>query len=173
MKNWFASQRGAYFFLLLGIGLIGLFVALERNFPGAGQLELASGRVAWSQPAQGGLYFRLDGDERQFVMFAKGDSDQRLRAAIRDAEAYPIKVRFHPGQVSSPSFLPGRYYTVYGVTVGGKEVSSLSTVQGSYRRDNLIALAMGVLFAAYGGRRVWNFRNVAADVPAVRHRRPR
>lgn len=173
MKNWFASQRGAYFFLLLGIGLMLLFVALERNFPNADQLETASGRVAWSQPAQGGLYFTLDGEQRQFVLFDKGDSDQRLRAAIRDAEAYPIKVRFHPGQVSSPSFLPGRFYAVYGVTVGGKEVSSLATVRGSYRRDNLIALAMGVLFAAYGGTRVWNFRNAAVDAPAVRHRRPR
>ncbi|WP_229213160.1 MULTISPECIES: hypothetical protein [unclassified Duganella] len=48
MKNWFASERGAYFFLLLGIGLMLLFVALERNFPDAAQLETASGRVAWS-----------------------------------------------------------------------------------------------------------------------------
>jgi len=173
MKNWFASERGAYFFLLLGIGLMLLFVALERNFPDAGQLETASGRVTWSQPAQGGLYFTLDGDERRFVLFAKGDSDQRLRAAIVDAQAYPVKVRYHPGQVSSPSFLPGRYYAVYGVTVGGKEVSTLSTVRSSYRRDNLIALAMGVLFAAYGGRRVWNFRAAAANAPAAPRRRPR
>lgn len=173
MKNWFVSQRGAYFFLLLGIGLMLLFVALERRFPRADQLETAGGRVTWSRAAQGGLYFTLGGEERQFVVFVKGDADQRLRLAIQDAEAYPIKVRFHPEQVSSPSFLPGRFYAVYGVSVGGKEVSSLAVVQGSYRRDNLVALAMGVLFAAYGGRRVWNFRNAAADASADRYRRPR
>jgi hypothetical protein len=160
MKNWFAGRRGAYFFLLLGLGLMLVYVALERNFPGAAQLRTVTGRVALAHPAQGGLYFAIAGEPRQFVVYVKGDSDGRLRQAIGDAEAgsYPLTVHFHPGQVAAPGFLQGRYHTVYGVSVGGKEVSSLATVQSSYRRDNLIALVMGVLFAAYGGRLVYTFR---------------
>jgi hypothetical protein len=175
MKNWFAGRRGAYFFLLLGIGLMMVYVALERNFPDAGQLQTATGRVALLHPAQGGLYFALAGEPRQFVVYVKGDSDGRLRQAIGDAEAgsYPLTVLLHPGQSASPGFLQGRYYTVYGVSVGGKDVSSLAAVQGSYRRDNLIALVLGLLFAAYGGRLVYNLRNAAEPAPAPQYRRKR
>ena len=163
MKNWFAGRRGAYFFLLLGIGLMMLYVALERNFPRAGQLEATTGRIAWTHPAQGGLYFGLAGESRRFVLYFKGDGDGRQRRAVLDAGAgtYPLTIRLHPSQTATPMFLPGRYYTVYGVSVGGKEVSSLATVRGSYRRDNLIALVAGILFAAYGGRLAYNLRNVA------------
>jgi hypothetical protein len=175
MKNWFAGRRGAYFFLLLGIGLMMVYVALERNFPSAAQLRTATGRVASAHPAQGGLYLALAGEPRQFVVYVKGDSDGRLRHAIGDAEAgsYPVTVRFHPDQLASPGLLEGRYYAVFGVSVGGKEVSSLATVQGSYRRDNLIALVLGVLFAAYGGRLVYNLRHVAEPAPAPQYRRKR
>ena len=175
MKNWFAGRRGAYFFLLLGLGLMMVYVALERNFPAAGQLQAATGRVAWTHPAQGGLYFAFAGEPRRFVVYVKGDGDGRLRRAVGDAGAgsYPVTVQLHPGQSASPGFLQGRYYTVYGVSVGGKEVSSLATVQASYRRDNLIALVMGILFAAYGGRLVYNLRNVAEPAPAPQYRRKR
>ena len=93
MRNWFADQRGAWFFLLLGLGLIGVFVALELRFPQAGQLETARGRVVWQQDTRGALYFILS-DHQQFVLNAKGDQDGRQRATIRDGVSYPITVTF-------------------------------------------------------------------------------
>jgi len=172
MRNWFADQRGAWFFLLLGLGLIGVFVALELRFPQAGQLETARGRVMWQQDTRGALYFILS-DHQQFVLNAKGDQDGRQRAAIRDGVSYPITVTFFRQQKSSPGVVPGDFYTAYGVVVGGKEVASLEEVHSAYRRDDLVALAMGVLAAVAGAWRLRTLRvsRVAGGRPASR--RPR
>jgi hypothetical protein len=158
MNNWFKSRRGAYFFLLLGLGLMVLFGVLEWRFPRAAQLETATGRVTWSQPARGALRFALERGER-FVLYTKADDDGRLRAALMDAAAaaaYPVTVRFDRAQPAQTSI--GDFYAVYGVAVGGKEVASLDAVRGSYRKDNLIALAMGVVFAAAGALRLYQDR---------------
>ena len=94
MKPWFAGERGAYFFLLLGIGLIGLFALLEWRLPAAGQLQTATGRVTWNQSTRGALYFALGDGQRRFVLYAKGDAEGRQRAAVLDAVMYPLSVRF-------------------------------------------------------------------------------
>jgi hypothetical protein len=154
MKQWFAGERGAYFFLLLGIGLILLFAALEWRFPAAAQLQTATGRVAWSQPTRGALYFAIGDGTRQFVLYAKGDAGGRQRQAVQDAAMYPLTVRYDPRQPSRNGAAPGDFHTAYVLSVGGKDVAALDQVRGNYRRDNLIALVMGVLFAAYGGQRV-------------------
>jgi hypothetical protein len=167
MNNWFKSRRGAYFFLLLGVGLMVLFGVLEWRFPRAAELETATGRVTWSQPARGALRFALERGER-FVLYTKGDGDGRLRTALQDAagtSAYPVTVRFDRAQLAKTSV--GDFYAVYGVAVGGKEVASLDAVRGSYRRDNLIALAMGVVFAAAGALRLYQDRGQADVSPAV------
>ena len=172
MKQWFAGERGAYFFLLLGIGLILVFAVLEWRFPAAAQLQAATGRVTWNQSTRGALYFAI-GEGRQFVLYAKGDAEGRQREAVLDAVLYPLTVRYDPRQPSRAGFAPGDFYTVYGIAVGGKEVESLDTVRGSYRRDNLIALVMGLFFAAYGGQRVRlaSGRRAAGGTPASRQSR--
>lgn len=154
MKPWFAGERGAYFFLLLGIGLIGLFALLEWRLPAADQLRTATGRVTWSQSTRDAVYFALGDGKQRFVLYAKGDPEGRQRAAVLDAVMYPLTVRFDPQRPSRASLGSSDFLTAYGVAVGGKDVVGLDAVRGSYRRDNLVALAMGVLFAAYGGRRV-------------------
>ncbi|MRW84814.1 hypothetical protein GJ698_12050 [Pseudoduganella sp. FT26W] len=153
MKDWFAGERGAYFFLWLGIGLIALFGVLEYRFPQAPQLETARGRVTWQQETRGALYFTLS-DQQQLVLYAKGDGDGRQRQTIRDAALYPVTVKFFRQQKTGIGFAPGVFYTAYGVSVGGKEVASLEQVRRDYRRDNLIALVMGIAAAAAGAWRV-------------------
>jgi hypothetical protein len=154
MKQWFAGERGAYFFLLLGIGLMLLFAALEWRFPAADKLQAATGRVVWSQPTRGALYFAIGDGKQQFVLYTKGDADGRQRQAVLDAVMYPLTVRYDPEQPSRNGAAPGDFHTAYVISVGGKDVVALDAVRGNYRRDNLIALVMGILFAAYGGQRV-------------------
>jgi hypothetical protein len=154
MKQWFAGERGAYFFLLLGIGLIGMFAVLEWRFPAADQLQTASGRMTWNQSTRGALYFAIGDGQRRFVLYTKGDPEGRQREAVLDAVMYPLTVRFDPSRPSRTGLAPGEFHTAYGIAVGGKDVVGLDAVRGSYRRDNLVALVMGVFFAAYGGRRV-------------------
>jgi hypothetical protein len=157
MKDWFAGERGAYFFLWLGIGLIALFGLLEYRFPKAEQLETARGRVVWQQETRGALYFRLA--DQQLVLYAKGDADGKQRAAIRDATMYPLTVQFLRAQKTGIGFAPGEFYTAYTVAVGGKQVASLDAVRGDYRRDNFIALAMGIAAVLAGA---WRLRALGA-----------
>jgi hypothetical protein len=173
MKQWFAGERGAYFFLLLGIGLILVFAALEWRFPAADRLETATGRVKWSQPARGALYFALGDGKQQFVLYTKGDAEGRQREAVQDAVMYPLTVRYDRRQPARSGLAPGDFYTAYGIAVGGKDVVSLDAVRSSYRRDNLIALVMGIFFAAYGAQRVRlaSARRAAAGKPASRQSR--
>lgn len=174
MKDWLAGERGAYFFLWLGIGLIALFGVLEYRFPKAEQLETARGRVLWQQETRGALYFMLS-DQQHLVLNAKGDADGRQRQTIRDAAMYPVTVRFLRAQTTGIGFAPGEFYAVYGVAVGGKEVASLEQVRGAYRRDNLVALAMGIAAAAAGAWRVRSFipgsRRAGGGRPASRRSR--
>lgn len=157
MKDWFADRRGAHFFLWLGIGLIALFGVLEYRFPSAAQLATARGRVVWQQETRGALYFIL-ADKQQLVLYAKGDPDGRQRAALRDGAMYPVAVQFLRQQPARTGFAPGEFYTAYVLAVGGKEAASLAQVRSAYRRDNLIALAMGVAAAAAGAWRLRTFR---------------
>ncbi|NYE60647.1 hypothetical protein FHW58_001799 [Duganella sp. 1224] len=154
MKDWFAGERGAYFFLLLGIGLIALFGVLEYRFPQAAQLETARGRVVWQQETRGALYFRL-ADDQQLVLYAKGDADGRQRQTLRDAALYPVAVQFLRQQKTHIGYAPGDFYTAYVVAVGGKEVATLDAVRAAWRRDNLFALVMGIVAAVAGAWRVW------------------
>jgi len=166
MNNWFKSRNGAYFFLLLGVGLMMVFGVLEFRFPRADKLEIATGRVVWSQPTRGALHFSLDGGEpRQFVLYAKGDADGRMQAALLDAVAYPVTIRFDRAQVDQTAI--GDFHVAYGVSVGGKDVASLDVVRSSYRHDNLIALAMGCVFAAAGAARLYQDRD---SIAATGHR---
>jgi hypothetical protein len=167
MKQWFAGERGAYFFLLLGIGLILVFAVLEWRFPAAAQLQSATGRVTWNQSTRGALYFGI-GEDKQFILFTKGDAEGQQRKAVLDAVMYPLTVRYDPLQPSRSGFARGDFYTAYGIAVGGKEVVGLDAVRASYRRDNLIALVMGILFTAYGGQRVRlaSARRAAGGTPA-------
>jgi hypothetical protein len=161
MKDWLAGERGAYFFLWLGIGLIVLFGVLEYRFPAAAQLEPARGRVTWQQETRGALYFILS-DKQQLVLYAKGDADGKQRAAIRDAQMYPISVSFLRAQKTGIGFAPGDFYTAYVVVVGGKQVASLQEVRSAYRRDNLIALVMGIAAATAGAWRVRSLGGASA-----------
>jgi hypothetical protein len=167
MKQWFAGERGAYFFLLLGLGLMLVFAVLEWRFPAAAQLQSATGRVTWSQPTRGALYFAI-GEGKQFVLYTKGDAEGLQRKAVLDAVMYPLTVRYDPARPSRSGFATGDFHTAYGIAVGGKEVVGLDAVRASHRRDNLIALVMGILFAAYGGQRVRlaNARRAAGGTPA-------
>ena len=158
MKDWFAGERGAYFFLWLGVGLIALFGVLEYRFPRQEQLETARGRVTWQQETRGALYFTLS-DQQQLVLYAKGDADGRQRASIRDAAMYPVTVQFFRQQQTGIGFAPGVFYTAYGVAVGGQPVASLAQVRSDYRRDNAIALGMGVAAAIAGA---WRLRALGA-----------
>lgn len=153
MKDWLAGARGAYFFLWLGIGLVALFGVLEYRFPTAQQLETARGRVTWQRETRGALYFTLS-DRQQLVLYAKGDADGKQRAAIRDGAMYPLTVQFLRAQHTGIGFAPGVFYTAYGVAVGGKPVAGLDQVRSDYRRDNLIALAMGTAAAIAGAWRI-------------------
>jgi len=168
MKQWFAGERGAYFFLLLGIGLMLLFAALEWRFPATEKLQAATGRVAWSQATRGALYFAIGDGKRQFVLYTKGDAGGRQRQAVQDAVMYPLTVRYDPQQPSRNGLAPGDFHTAYVISVGGKDVAALGQVRANYRRDNLIALVMGILFAAYGGQRVRraSVRRAGAGTPA-------
>lgn len=159
MKHWFAGERGAYFFLLLGIGLIALFGVLEYRFPKAAQLETARGRVLWQQETRGAMYFMLS-DQQQLVLYTKGDTDNRQRQTLRDAALYPVSVKFYRQQTAGTGFAPGDFYTAYVVAVGGKEVASLDQVRSAYRRDNLTALVLGI-FATLAG--VWRVRLLTSN----------
>jgi hypothetical protein len=153
MKDWFAGERGAYFFLWLGIALIALFGVLEYRFPKPEQLETARGRVTWQQETRGALYFTLS-DQQQLVLYAKGDADGKQRAAIRDGAMYPVSVQFFRQQQTGIGFQPGPFFTAYGIAVGGKPVASLEQVRSDYRRDNAIALVMGIAAVVAGAWRV-------------------
>jgi hypothetical protein len=174
MKDWLAGERGAYFVLLLGLGLIALFGVLEYRFPKAEQLETARGRVVWQQETRGALYFILS-DQQQLVLFAKGDTDGRQRQTIRDAAMYPVAVKFLRQQKSGIGYAPGEFYAAYGVAVGGKEVDSLDQVRSAYRRDNLVALVLGIAAAVAGAWRVGWFspgsRRAGGGRPASRRSR--
>jgi hypothetical protein len=173
MKQWLAGERGAYFFLLLGIGLVSLFAVLEWRFPAAAQLESATGRVAWSQSTRGALYFAIGDGKRQFVLNSKGDPEGRQRRAVLDAVMYPLAVRFDPRRPSRSGAAQGDFYTAYGIAVGGKEVAGLDAVRGSYRRDNLLALVAGIFLAASGALRLRGAsgRRAAGGKPASRRSR--
>lgn len=159
-RNWFGGRRGGVFFLLLGIGIIGIFIALELRFPAAAQLQAVTGRVDWTYDSRGAMYFAARTAPQQFVVHVKGDADGRLRAALRSAtKLYPVTVRFSPAQVNHPGFLPGDFHVAYGVSVGGKEVTSLGDVRTSYRRDNLVALVMGLVFMLLGAQRLYIYRD--------------
>lgn len=174
MGKWYQGRRGAYFLLLLGIALLIVYGALEWRLPGADKLQSASGRVSWSYTSRGALYFSIEREARRFVLLEKGDSDGRLRAAVRDATmVYPVTVKFDPLQTSRPGYPPGFFYVAFGVSVGGKDVTSLADVRRAHRLDNLIALAMGLVFAGVGGRRLYALRGVVEPVPAPPRRRRR
>ena len=174
MGKWYQGRRGAYFLLLLGIGLLIVYGALEWRLPSADRLERASGRVSWSYISRDALYFTIDGEARRFVLLEKGDADGRLRAAVRDATMlYPVGVRFDPLQTSRPGYPPGFFYVAFGVAVGGKEVTGFDEVRRAHRLDNLIALAMGLVFTAAGARRLHLLRGVAEPAPAPPRRRRR
>lgn len=161
-RNWFGGRRGGVFFLLLGIGIIGIFIALELRLPNAAQLQTVTGRVDWTYDSRGAMYFAARTTPQQFVVHVKGDADGRLRAALRSAtRLYPVTLRFDPKQVNHPGFLPGDFHVAYGVSVGGKEVTSLDQVRSSYRRDNLVALAMGLVFMLLGAQRLYIYRGEA------------
>lgn len=174
MKDWLAGAQGAYFFLWLGVALIGLFGVLEYRFPQAAQLETARGRVVWQQETRGALYFILS-DQRQLVVQAKGDADGRQRQTVRDAAMYPLTVQYLPSQQSAVGFAPGPFYTAYVVAVGGKPVAPLEQVRAAYRRDNLVALGMGVAAALAGAWRVRSLspapRRAGGGRPASRRSR--
>lgn len=174
MKDWLAGERGAYFFLWLGIGLIALFGVLEYRFPKPEQLETARGRVIWQQETRGALYVILS-DRQQLVLYAKGDADGRQRQTLRDAAMYPVSVTFLRAQKTGISFAPGDFYAAYGVAVGGKAVASMADVRRAYRRDNLIALGMGIAAAVAGAWRVRSFspgsRRAGGGKPASRRSR--
>ncbi|MET0264464.1 MAG: hypothetical protein ABW202_02525 [Duganella sp.] len=155
MNKWLQGRRGALFFLLLGIGLVAVFMAMEWRFPASSQLQTASGRVEWTHEGRGAIYFALRGTPQQFVVHTKIDGGGKLRAALASASGvYGVSVRYHPGQTNHPGYLPGDFYVAYGLAVGGKEVSSLAEVRASYRRDNLVALVLGLVFAVMGGLRL-------------------
>jgi hypothetical protein len=155
MRYWLASERGAHFVLLLGVGLILLFGLLEWRFPAAQQLQQASGRLEWQRSTRDSYYFGLRGEPRQFVLYVKGDPDQRLQTALRDALSYPVKVRFDPQGSSGGALVQGEFYPVYGVSVGGKEVVPLEVVRAHYRHDNMVSLGLGLLFVLVGGWRTY------------------
>lgn len=155
MRYWLASERGAHFVLLLGIGLILLFGVLEWRFPAVQQLQQASGRLEWQRSTFDSYYFGLRGEPRQFVLYAKGDPDQRLQTALRDAINYPVKVRFDPQDSSGGALVQGQFFPVYGVAVGGKEVVPLGDVRAYYRHDNMVSLGLGLLFVLVGGWRTY------------------
>jgi len=174
MRKWYQDRRGGYFFLLLGIGLLLVYGALEWRFPAPGRLDTATGRVTWSYASMGALYYTLAGDARQFALLEKGDPDGRMRAAVRDATMlYPVTVRFDPRRTTRPGFLPGFFYTTFGVAVGGKDVVAFDEVRAAHRRDNLIALVLGLVFTAFGTRRLYLLRGWAAPAPAPPRRRRR
>jgi len=174
MGKWYQDRRGGYFFLLLGIGLMLVYGALEWRFPAPDRLVAVTGRVTWSYTSMGALYYTVDGDARQFVLLEKGDTDGRMRAAVRDATMlYPVTVRFDPDQTKRPGFLPGFFYITFGVAVGGKDVTAFDDVRAAHRRDNLIALALGLVFTAFGARRLYLLRGVAAPAAAPPRRRRR
>ena len=174
MGKWYQGRRGAYFLLLLGMGLLVVYGALEWRLPAADKLQTASGRVSWSYTSRGALYFTLEREARRFVLLEKGDADGRLRAAVRDATmVYPVTVKFDPLQTSRPGYPPGFFYVTFGVAVGGKDVTSLADVHRAHHLDNLIALAMGLVFAGVGGRRLYSLRGVVEPAPAPSRRRRR
>ncbi|KQQ36213.1 hypothetical protein ASF61_08470 [Duganella sp. Leaf126] len=159
-RNWFGGRRGGFFFLLLGLGIVGVFIALELRFPAAAQLQAVTGRVDWTYDSRDAMYFAARTTPQQFAVHVKSDADGRLRAALRAAtRLYPVTVRFAPDQVNHPGFLPGDFHVVYGVSVGGKEVTSLDDVRASYRRDNLVALVLGAAFMLLGVQRLVIYRN--------------
>ena len=155
MRYWLASERGAHFVLLLGIGLVLLFAVLEWRFPAAAQLETASGRIEWERSTFDSYYFGLQGEQRMFVLYRKGDPEQKIQAALHDALAYPAQVSFDPQQRGGAALLSGQFYPVYMVSVGGKPVVPLETVRSYYRHDNLVALGLGLLFMLAGGWRTY------------------
>lgn len=155
MRYWLASERGAHFVLLLGVGLILLFGVLEWRFPAAQQLQQASGRLEWQRTTIDSLYFGLRGESRQFVLYVKGDPEQRLQTALRAAIQYPVKVRFDAQGSRGGALVQGQFYPVYGVAVGGKEIVPLEDVQAHYRRDNMVSLGLGLLFLLVGGWRTY------------------
>ena len=174
MGKWYQDRRGGYFFLLLGIGLMLVYGALEWRFPAADRLETVTGRVTWSYTSRGALYYTVAGDARRFALLEKGDGDGRMRAAVRDATMlYPVTVKFDPRQTTRPGFLPGFFYTTFGVAVGGKDVTAFDDVRAAHRRDNLIALVLGLIFATFGVRRLYLLRGEAAPAPAPPRRRRR
>jgi hypothetical protein len=70
---------------------------------------------------------------------------------------YPVTVQFLRAQQTGIGFKPGQFYTAYGVSVGGKVVASLA-VRSDYRRDNAIALVMGIAAAIAGAARARSAR---------------
>ena len=174
MRKWYQDRRGGYFFVLLGISLLCIYGALEWRFPAPDRLESVTGRVTWSYTSMGALYYTVNGDARQFVLQEKGDADGKMRAAVRDATMlYPVTVRFDPQQTTRPGFLPGFFYLTFGVAVGGKDVTGFDTVRAAHRRDNLVALALGLVFTTFGARRLYLLRGQAAPAPAPSRRRRR
>jgi hypothetical protein len=174
MRKWYQDRRGGYFFLLLGICLMLIYGALEWRFPAADRLEAVTGRVTWSYTSMGALYYTVAGDQRRFALLEKGDPDGRMRAHVRDATMlYPVTVKFDPRQTTRPGFLPGYFYITYGVAVGGKDVTAFDAVRAAHRRDNLIALVLGLAFTALGARRLYLLRGEAAPAPAPPRRRRR
>ena len=174
MRKWYQDRRGGYFFLLLGIALLVVYGALEWRLPASARLETVTGRVTWSYASMGALYYTIDGDRRQFVLQEKGDADGKMRAAVRDATMlYPVAVRFDPRLTTHPGFLPGDFHQTFGVAVGGKDVTGFDSVRAAYRRDNLVALLLGLVFGAVGARRLYLLRGLAVPVPAPPRRRRR
>ena len=84
---------------------------------------------------------------------------------------YPVTVKFDPRQSTRPGFVPGYFYITFGVAVGGKAVTAFDDVRAAHRRDNLIALVLGLVFTAFGARRLYLLRGGAAPAPAPPRRR--
>jgi hypothetical protein len=162
MKKRLQTRRGAYFTLLLGIGLIGLYLRTEWSGPRAEKMETVSGRVLWNYERRNELYFSIDGKPSHFVVYAKADAGARMRAAVRDANnAYSVRVTFDPKGLGRSGYVPGEVYAAYGIAVGGKDVVGFDQARSSISRDNLILLGFGILVAVSGVFQIYTLRKAA------------
>ena len=154
--HWTFGWVGVIAFVLFGGAVLWISLPVAALPPDPREVSEATGQVDTVQNMRGGVYFSLRGPNISFVLHSKSGHLGLLQSTLTNSPAASFKVRYRNVEPTSPLFLTGRYYTVLAVSANDKTILSEQQILEGNAKDNLIGVAISVVFLIFGlGRAAW------------------